>query len=204
MEPYDQATELIELWTPLLEPADWPERYALLGEIHEQLREEIPDREMFRTVSLMMVTGLIDRLGNTPITNRHQAHIYANSGDERHWRAARAWFRANRGPRRTPWRARRSREVKRGSERRKSNRQVVHVPVDLISRGQSRSCELVDVSASGALLSTREPPAIGAQIRLNIPGRGLATGSVVRTGSGFCGVAFPGRPPSEPPHGHHF
>lgn len=204
MESYDLATELVEHWAPLLEPAEWPERYAMLGEVHEQMREDIPDREMFREVSLMMVTGVVDRLGSPPITNRYQAHIYANSGDERHWRAARGWFRANRGPRRTPWRARRSREARPGPDRRKASRQTVHLPVDLVSRGEAMACELVDLSPAGALLSTRRPPEVGTQIRLNIPGRGLATASVVRTGPSFAGVAFPGRPPSEPPHGHHF
>jgi len=84
--------ELVSLWAPLFSPKDWRERLELLHEVHEQLQEDIGDIEVYSAVSPIFIKKLIERLQGGPVASAPQAHIYANSADEGHRRAAGEWL----------------------------------------------------------------------------------------------------------------
>jgi hypothetical protein len=86
------ADELVARWRPLLVDKNWPERLQLLHQIHEQLQEDLEDIAFYSRVSPIFIRKTIDDLGDGPIISREQAHIYANSGDPEHRRAAGEWF----------------------------------------------------------------------------------------------------------------
>jgi len=89
---YDLADELVARWRPLLAVKNWAERLQLLHQIHEQLQDDLEDIAFYSRVSPIFIQKIIDDLGGGPITSREQAHIYANSGDAEHRRAAGEWF----------------------------------------------------------------------------------------------------------------
>jgi len=84
--------ELIERWGAAFVPKAWPERLALLNEIHEQLFEDLGDVDLYCAVSPAFIRALIDHLAGGPVSSAAQAHIYANSGREEHRRAAGEWL----------------------------------------------------------------------------------------------------------------
>lgn len=90
------AEELAVRWYRPIAAADWPQRLALLNEIHDHLREEIPDFEQFCEVFPLFIAGLIRRISDPVITSADQAHVFANSADPEHRQAAAAWFREQR------------------------------------------------------------------------------------------------------------
>lgn len=88
----DLALELAERWLRPIRAVDWPERLSLLNDIHDYLREEIPDFAQFCDVFPHFIAELIERLGDPVVHSSDQAHIFANSADARHRQAAAAWF----------------------------------------------------------------------------------------------------------------
>ncbi len=93
--PQSLAAELAERCYPPLRHKPWPDRLAALGEMHDQLRDDMPDGAAFRATFALFVALLVDRFGNPPITREHdgwraQAGIYANSARPEHRRAAAA------------------------------------------------------------------------------------------------------------------
>ena len=91
--------ELVERCAKLLSAADWKRVYAALGEMHDQLREDIPDEERFCAVFPEFVAGLIDRLGDGQIGSLEQAQVYANSANPSHRTVAGAWIKQHYRPR---------------------------------------------------------------------------------------------------------
>jgi hypothetical protein len=103
--PQSLAAELAERCYPPLRRKPWPDRLAALGEMHDQLRRDLPDGAVFRATFPLFVALLVDRFGNPPIGQqrdarehdarehdgwRAQAGIYANSARPEHRRAAAA------------------------------------------------------------------------------------------------------------------
>ena len=88
------ATELAARWRSAFEPKSWAERLDLLHQVHEQLKEDLRDLEMYCAVSPLLVRELIDLLSGGPVGSLAQAHVYANSSDAEHRRAAGDWFAA--------------------------------------------------------------------------------------------------------------
>jgi len=88
------STELAGRWAVVFAAKSWDERLELLNQVHEQLQEDLGDLEMYSTVSPMFIRKLIERLANGPVVSVAQAHIYANSQDEGHRRAAGEWLAA--------------------------------------------------------------------------------------------------------------
>jgi hypothetical protein len=86
------AKELAVLWKSSFEPKSWAERLHLLHQVHEQLKEDLRDFEMYCAVSPLLVRELIALLSGGPVGSLAQAHVYANSSDAEHRRAAREWF----------------------------------------------------------------------------------------------------------------
>jgi hypothetical protein len=84
--------ELAARWLPVFEPRSWSARLELLNEIHEQLRDDIGDFEIYSAVSRVFIRKLIEGLDGGVVSSAPQAHIYANSDDELHRRAAGAWL----------------------------------------------------------------------------------------------------------------
>jgi len=82
------AEELAERWTSFFIPKGWPERLHLLHQVHEQLREDLADIELYCDVSSAFIRKLIDRLSAGSVESTAQAHIYANSDSEEHRRVA--------------------------------------------------------------------------------------------------------------------
>ena len=92
----DLAVELADRWLTAIQAASWPQRLALLNEIHDHLREEIPEFDRFCEVFPRFIAALINRVGDTVIRSADQAHVFANSADNAHRQAAAAWFREQR------------------------------------------------------------------------------------------------------------
>ncbi len=86
--PQSLAAELAERCYPPLRHKPWPDRLTALGEMHDQLRRDLPDDAVFRATFPLFVALLVDRFGNPPIAHRAQAGIYANSARPEHRRAA--------------------------------------------------------------------------------------------------------------------
>lgn len=91
------TNELLDRWTPALQGKDWARRLVLLGQIHEQLQEDIKDMETYCAVSPLFIAGLIDRLGTEEVNSLEQAHIYSNSGSEAHRHLAGVWLAKHQG-----------------------------------------------------------------------------------------------------------
>jgi hypothetical protein len=91
------TNELLDRWTPVLQGKDWAKRLGLLGQIHEQLQEDIKDLETYCAVSPMFIAGLIERLGTGEVDSVEQAHIYSNSGNETHRHMAGLWLARHQG-----------------------------------------------------------------------------------------------------------
>lgn len=86
------AEDLVRRWMPDFATRDWGARLRLLNEMHEQLLEDLGDLDLYCAVSPIFIRQLIDELADGPINSVAQAHIYANSADEEHRRAAGEWL----------------------------------------------------------------------------------------------------------------
>ena len=86
------AAELAARWKSAFEPKSWTERLDLLHQVHEQLKEDLRDIELYCAVSPLLVREVIDLLSGGPVASLAQAHVYANSGDPEHRRAAGEWL----------------------------------------------------------------------------------------------------------------
>lgn len=86
------AEELASRWAPTFASKSWSERLSLLHQFHEQLLEDVADLDTYTAVSPIFIRKLIWRLSGGKIESEAQAHIYANSDDEEHRRAAGAWL----------------------------------------------------------------------------------------------------------------
>lgn len=93
------SDELADRWASLFVRKDWTERFELLQEIHDQLKEDLDDMDLYAAISPILVQKLIDRLPPSPITSVAQAQIYANSASEDHRRVAGQWLRDRRSSR---------------------------------------------------------------------------------------------------------
>ena len=89
------STELATRWLGMFAAKDWRGRLELLNQVHEQLQEDLHDLELYSAVSPLFIRKLIERLSNGPVHSLAQAHIYANSEDEGHRRAAGEWLAAH-------------------------------------------------------------------------------------------------------------
>jgi hypothetical protein len=89
------AEELAERWTWLLVGKDWAVRFQLLQQVHEQLRDDLGNHDLYAAVSQAFIRNIIQRLSGGAVTSLAQAHIYANSADEEHRRAASEWLSEN-------------------------------------------------------------------------------------------------------------
>lgn len=92
----DLAVELADRWLEPTRATSWAGRLALLNEIHDHLREEIPEFDRFCDIFPRFIAALIERLGDRDISSADQAHVFANSADAEHRHAAAVWFRSQR------------------------------------------------------------------------------------------------------------
>ena len=90
------ATEWADRCASLLSRSDWERVCTALGELHDQLREEIPDEAEFEVVFPYLVSGVIHRLGDLPIETLAQAQVYASSAQQDHRALADTWMQRNR------------------------------------------------------------------------------------------------------------
>lgn len=79
----------------LLRPMDWSNRMDALMQLHDQLRNDFMDFDVFCQVFPIFIAQTIERLGNPPVGDVNQAHVYANSSDPAHRKAAGDWLVAN-------------------------------------------------------------------------------------------------------------
>lgn len=84
--------ELVQRWLRQFKDQSWAERLELLNEMHEQLLEDLGDMDLYCAVSPLFIARLIEALAEDPIGSMAQAHIYANSANEEHRRAAGDWL----------------------------------------------------------------------------------------------------------------
>jgi hypothetical protein len=85
------AAELAERCARSLSPQDWELVSDALGQMHDQLREDILDEVAFDAVFADMVAKLIDQLGRSPVGSWDQARIYKASANSVHRSMATAW-----------------------------------------------------------------------------------------------------------------
>ena len=88
------ASELAARWQAIFASRSWPDRLTLLHQVHEQLQEDLRDLKIYCAVSPRLIRHLIDFVSDGPVGSLAQAHIYANSDDEAHRRAAGEWLTA--------------------------------------------------------------------------------------------------------------
>jgi len=93
----DLAEELSRRWLPLFVQIEWPARLKLLEEMHQQLQEDLGNLGIYCAVSPVLTRKLIQKLAGGPVSSMAQAHIYANSDDEEHRRAAGDWLSLHQG-----------------------------------------------------------------------------------------------------------
>jgi hypothetical protein len=85
------AAELADRCANLLSPQDWEHVSAALGEMHDQLFEDIPDQHEFNALFPAFVATLIDRLGRPAVGSWDQARIYRASASTTHQSMAADW-----------------------------------------------------------------------------------------------------------------
>jgi hypothetical protein len=85
------ASELVERCAPLLSAEDWYQVRDALGQMHGQLREDIPDQQDCDAVFADLVAALIERLGCPAVASWDQAQIYATSASGGHRSLAVTW-----------------------------------------------------------------------------------------------------------------
>jgi hypothetical protein len=176
--------ELVDRWAPIMQSKSWARRLALLAEIHEQLLEDLGNFDVFAEVTPHFIAKLVDRLDDGEIGSEEQAHIYANSGDPRHRRLAGAWFQTHRAGPTGP-----SRPTK--DDRRTRPRRTVNLPTSVATEGRKVDCRLIDISDAGALVEAPAlTPPLGAEVDLDLPSVGPATGAVVRRAPPHFAMAF--------------
>jgi hypothetical protein len=194
MTPKDLATELIERWYEPIQTRSWPGRLELLTDIHEQLQVDIGDFDIYSEVSPQFIAGLIARLGTDEIGCIEQAHVYSNSGNDRHREMAGLWLGGYHTAMREGRRVASPRPVA-TKEQRATQRHVVNLPTHLKLGAERVACRLLDISAGGARVSSAAQLAIGAQVALEIPRHGQEIASVVRAAQPQFGLAFPTKLP---------
>jgi hypothetical protein len=178
------AKELCERWAATLWPLCWRDRIRFLGDVHDQLTDDLRSFETVATVFPDFVAQLIRRWGTPPIVCREQAHIYACSSDLAHRDAAGLWLK------RTPENER-TREVNEApSERRAAPRRAVNKSVRMLLDDRELVCELLNISATGALLDPPWPIALGEEIAIDLPEFGPLLANVVRHVGTKVGVQF--------------
>lgn len=94
MQAEQLPKELAQIWARQLKPLSWEKRVQLMNEFHENLKEMIPDFGEFCEVFPEIVTETLNQINEHDIACDAQAHIFANSADEKHRQRAGAWFRA--------------------------------------------------------------------------------------------------------------
>jgi hypothetical protein len=87
------AAELAARCAPLLSAEDWEHVSAALGEMHDQLFEDIPDQDEFDALFAAFVANLIDRLGRPAVGSWDQARIYGASSNTTHQSMAADWIK---------------------------------------------------------------------------------------------------------------
>jgi hypothetical protein len=98
LTPEQLAEEWVDRCIDLLRPMDWPGRMDAMMQLHDQLRSDFIDFDVFCQVFPIFVGQTLVRLGAEPVTELDQAHIYANSADPAHREAAGTWLVANGQP----------------------------------------------------------------------------------------------------------
>jgi hypothetical protein len=86
------AAELAERCARLLSAQDWELVSDALGQMHDQLCEDVPDEGDFNAVFGELVARLIDRLGCPAVGSWDQALVYRASANTTHRAMAAAWI----------------------------------------------------------------------------------------------------------------
>jgi hypothetical protein len=86
------ADELADRWAPLFTEKDWEKRLELLHLVLEHLQESVADLATYAAVAPVFIRKLIMLLPPEPLSSTAQAHIYANSDDEKHRDTAGRWL----------------------------------------------------------------------------------------------------------------
>jgi hypothetical protein len=90
---HEVACEWAERCAPLLSHHDWERVCEAIGDLHGQLREDLPDDTQFGRLFADLVAGLIDRLGGLGVESLAQAQVYRCSADKEHQALANSWMR---------------------------------------------------------------------------------------------------------------
>jgi hypothetical protein len=90
---YALAVELADRGaSSLLSRHDWILVSNELGQVRDQLQEDLPNEAELRAVFGDFVAELVERLGNPEIGSLEQARVYAQSGDKQHRSQAAGWL----------------------------------------------------------------------------------------------------------------
>jgi hypothetical protein len=96
MRLHNVAHEWAERCAPLLSHQDWQRVREAIGELHDQLREDVPDETEFDRLFSDLVAGVIDRLGSLGIESWAQAQVYRCSANGDHRARATSWMQQHR------------------------------------------------------------------------------------------------------------
>lgn len=178
------AKELCDRWASSLWPMCWRDRIRLLGDVHDQLTDDLRSFDTVAAVYPEFIANLIRRWGTPAIICREQAHIYSCSADSAHRDAAGLWLK------RTPDDVRIREVTEAPSERRAAPRRAVNKSVRMLLDDRELVCELVNISSTGALLDPPWPLSVGEEIAIDLPEFGPLMAAVVRHVGTKVGVRF--------------
>ena len=77
-----------------------------------------------------------------------------------------------------------------GTERRSAGRRNTNLKTKVTLKGITIACQLVNISAAGAVIAASFHPAVGARVELDLPGNGSVTAVVSRVTSAYIAIAF--------------
>lgn len=171
--------ELLDAWAWPLYRLDWPDRLSLLEQIDDKLQDEL-EAALAQRVSESFTARVIAALGEPPLTVRHQALAYLNSGEMRHRQAGRAWLLLRGEDDGTV--------AAQPGDRRSFPRHGVRLRARL--DGDGGAC-LLDLSRGGARLAVEAPPPPGATVQVEIDMLGARPARVVTaSAASVAGVAW--------------
>ncbi|WP_019623930.1 PilZ domain-containing protein [Thioalkalivibrio thiocyanoxidans] len=134
------AQNLAEFWHPAMLRRSWSERLDLMSDIYRQLHRFSASDQEYERWAGQLVAAVIERLGEPPITDPHQADLYACSPDPRHWSAAFAWRYGGQKSSGRP-------------DQRCWPRYAVNLLTEIGIREEWRKCRLIDLSRGGARIA---------------------------------------------------
>lgn len=185
--------KLLSFLLPSFRKSTWKERLQLLEQIDCQIIDDFEDLALCRQISRKFTEEILKELDTDVVYCKEQAFIFLNSNDERHNQAARAWFIMKQVPCAILEDESAPPPVT-GIDHRLSPRHNICLAGLIGTNATFTTAKLIDISASGAKVSTDTPLPTGTEVILDIPFLGRVAALVVWAAASAVGLSFPSDP----------